>query len=203
MYSWFRNCKSCGHGIFKNRFHPINFFCDECFLKLENHKAPLNVKIFKEPGIIIKPLYLWKEKESEVAHLIHGLKGGKPLDFLSEIAMEISRRNTVSDGTIIIPVPPSKVGEKDHSHHLAKLVSRQLNCVFWDGLKWKNKRTHQKFLNKTERFRNEMERTKTLPKCKKIILVDDLVTTGGTVFAAHKAIKSPKQIEVWSVACRI
>lgn len=198
MYSYFRNCKHCGLSFFK-----INFFCKPCWEKLENHKTTLNSKIYKTPDVVVRCLYTWSSKESIVGDLIHGLKGGTPLAILELLAKDLSRMQAHGPHSVVVPVPSSKVGVKDHAYILAKCISRELNFPFWDGLAWENKSTNQKFLSKTERFVSRMKKTKELSRKFNVILIDDLVTTGATALAAKKVLKGPNPIEVWSLACRL
>lgn len=198
MYSYFRNCKHCGRSFFK-----IDLFCKSCWEKLEIHKAPLNSKIYKAPEVLVRHLYTWTEKESIVGDLIHGLKGGTPKEILKMFAIDLCRRGQRYPNSVVIPVPSSKVGVKDHAYILAKYISEELNFPFWDGLEWLNKSTSQKFLSKTERFIAQMQKTGRLNRKLRVILVDDLVTTGATATAAQRAIKGLNPIEVWSLACRI
>lgn len=203
MNNFFRNCKHCGFSFFHNQLRPIDFFCQRCWLLLEKEKVLPNFKLYKSPQVLVKPLLLWKEKECVVGSLIHGLKGGTPMDVIKKISLEIAFRESHRKDLLIVPVPSSKVGEKDHAFQIAHIVSQELKLDLWDGLKWERKTTSQKFLKKTERFVNSMIKTTDLPRGKQVILIDDLVTTGATATAAHKAIKSLNQIEVWALACRM
>lgn len=203
MNSYFRNCKHCGLGIFHNDFHPIDFFCKKCWCEIEKYKVKSGFKVYKSPEILVKPLFLWKEKEGIVGDLIHGLKGGTPEDVIKKLALEISYRKFPSQDAIIVPIPSSKVGERDHAYQIANIISQELGLQLWSGLRWKDKITNQKFLKKSERFVASMIKNEDFPRKKPVILIDDLVTTGATVTAAYKALKSPNQTEVWALACRI
>lgn len=197
MDLYFRNCKHCGRCFFK-----IEFFCKKCLEKLEQHRAPIQ-SVFKTPEIMVRPLYIWKEKESIVADLIHGLKGGKPEVFLKTLAVELAKKYQANSNSVVVPVPSSKVGVKDHAYMLAKYISEELELPLWSGLEWVEKNKNQKFLNKTERFVAQMKKTQRINRKLKVILIDDLVTTGATGLAAHKAFKSPNPLEVWALACRL
>jgi predicted amidophosphoribosyltransferase len=203
MHSLFRNCKHCGHGICNNNFQGINFFCTRCWEKLEKHKTQNNFVIYKTSEISVRSLFIWKEKDSIVRDLIHGLKGGTPWPVLNKLSLELSSRYELEEEAVIVPVPSSKVGEKDHSCQMANIIAENHNLELWNHLEWTNKKTNQKFLNKTERFVNEMKMTAKLSTGKRVILIDDLVTTGATAMAAYKAFKGLNQIEVWSLACRL
>lgn len=203
MLSYFRNCKHCGLGFFQNHFRSIDLFCQKCWLKLYEERSPSRVVIYKSSEIKVRSLFLWKEKESIVGDLIHALKGGTPKDVLQRLSIEMCMKFFTQKDCIVIPVPSSKVGEKDHAFYMAKTISETLDLELWDGLIWQNKIGNQKFLKKTERFVSQMEKTERINCKKHIILIDDLVTTGATALAAHKAIKGLNQIEVWALACRI
>ncbi len=203
MWSYFRNCKHCGFGFFKNNFTKVDLFCKDCWFLLEIAKSPLRAIFFKGDGIAVRSLYVWTQERPIVGNLIHGLKGGTPINVLTRLSIEIARKFYNQENCIIVPIPSSKVGEKDHAYLIAKCIAETLDIPMWDGLIWENKTKNQKFLNKTERFRASMKKTKSLPRNSKIILVDDLVTSGATIMAAKRAIQSLKPIEVWTLACRI
>lgn len=203
MLSYFRNCKHCGLGYFANNFSPVDLFCKKCWLKLEKTKAPLQARYFKAENLSVRTLYLWREKDSIVGDLIQGLKGGTPRDVLRRLTEEMSFRFFNGNDYVIVPVPPSKVGEKDHAFMMAKFISEGLGLPLWNGLAWVNKKQSQKFSSKTERFEVTMKKTLRLPTRHGIILVDDLITTGATILAAKHVIKSLNPIEVWTLACRI
>jgi predicted amidophosphoribosyltransferase len=170
---------------------------------LEAHRTSFNSSIYKTPEVLVRYLYTWSERESIVSDLIHGLKGGTPKEILKKFARELCRGKSQHFNFMVVPVPSSKVGVKDHAYILAKYVSEELNLPFWDGLEWVNKSTNQKFLSKTERFVAQMKKTKKRDQKLGVILVDDLVTTGATTLAAQGAIKGLNPIEVWSLACRM
>lgn len=201
--SYLRNCKGCGLGFGSNNFTPIDFFCDDCWLALERYKTQNHFLIYKTPSVRVRSLFIWKEKDCLVQDLIHGLKGGTPRDVIHQLTLELSKRYSVDNKTVIIPVPSSKVGESDHAKSMAEIISKDHNLELWDGLRWRRKTRNQKFLNKTERFVAEMILVEKLPINKRVILIDDLVTTGATAQAALKALKGLNNIEVWSLACRL
>lgn len=202
MESFFRHCKHCGAGFFKN-FSTIEFFCQDCWLKLESQRAPRNFKIYKTEKIIIHPHYIWRNDEDIVRDLVSGLKGGTPYLVLERLCNSLCKLKKPDQDSLIIPVPSSKVGEKDHAYLMADLISKKLGLEFFPCLEWAKKGTSQKFLNKNDRFNIEMKSTRKLPGKKGVILVDDVVTTGATAGAALKAFKGLNQIQVWSLACRI
>ncbi|MCI8760296.1 MAG: ComF family protein [Clostridia bacterium] len=111
----------------------------------------------------------------------------------------------------IIPVPISKKRRKERGYNQSELIGKEIakkvgidynsQCLF----KTKNI-VEQSKLNKEEREKNiqgvyKIEKTKLLEN-KKILLIDDIYTTGSTVNECSKTLKqaNPKQIGVLTLA---
>ena len=111
----------------------------------------------------------------------------------------------------IIPVPISKKRRKERGYNQSELIAKEMaknlgieyntDCL----IKVKNI-VEQSKLNKEERQKNiqgvyELHKQNKLQN-KKILLIDDIYTTGSTVNECCKILKqaSPKQIEVFTLA---
>ena len=111
----------------------------------------------------------------------------------------------------IIPVPISKKRRKERGYNQSELIAKEMaknlgieyntDCL----IKVKNI-VEQSKLNKEERQKNiqgvyELHKQNRLQN-KKILLIDDIYTTGSTVNECCKILKqaSPKQIEVFTLA---
>jgi len=114
----------------------------------------------------------------------------------SELSYSIKSALKEPDKYIIINVPRSKKNiakyGTDHSSALAKRVSKLLSCEYYQPLKSKNK-IDQKRLSGEARLRNTnyiIKRNAKDLNGKRIILIDDIVTTGASISACAMLIKS-------------
>ncbi len=171
-------------------------------IQLEKFRLPKNHCELRNVNFAIRALYQWSNGDETVGNVIRGLKGGTPRPALKYFAKEVALRNFTNEKCVVIPIPPTKVGAKDHSYYLAEEIAEQCGYEMKTLLYWKNKKVGQKYLKKTARFQNLIGAKDRLANFDKVILVDDLVTTGATVLAASRAIKGLNKIEVWALACR-
>lgn len=129
------------------------------------------------------------------------------VDFLSD---EISNsiRYSVADykNCIITEVPRSKKRVRkyglDHSQVLAKAVARKLGITYVSILKSKAKKP-QKKMGGEERLKNAKFAYKNRPNLdgKRVIILDDIVTTGASMCAAGKLLYGLSASEV--IGCAI
>ena len=169
-----RDCSVCAKPI--SRCACSNQF-------LENHYVKRLVKVFR---------YL-KHKESAVSNnLIFSLKKDNREDVLSFLSSELeaSVRASIPNISefIITNVPRRKRAIVkfgiDHSALLAKRLAKGLGCEYKKLLKSKSKRP-QKTLHGRERIKNvEFDIKDISLKGKRILVVDDIVTTGASMGSA-------------------
>lgn len=112
---------------------------------------------------------------------------------------------------MIISVPVSRKRKKERGYNqselIAKEISKKLNMEYAKDVLYKTKNTiAQSKLNKEEREENAkgVYEIKNLNKItgKKILLIDDIYTTGSTVNECSKILKqaNPKKIGIFTIA---
>jgi len=107
----------------------------------------------------------------------------------------------------IVPVPPSRSGRRrrgfDHVKNIARRVSRERNIQFLPLLR-RGRAPVQKTLNFTARLANmgaAIRVCAVLPgSARRVILVDDVFTTGATMSACAAALKQRGALEVFAVS---
>ncbi len=191
-----------------------NFLCIKCQKQLEknakfeivqntntNYYFQQHLYIFEYQGIIRKAIidYKFNEKSYFYKTIVNFLLKNKK--FFS----------ILKSYDTIIPVPISKKRRKERGYNQSELIAKEIaknlgieyntDCLF----KVKNI-VEQSKLNKEERQKNiqgvyELHKQNRLQN-KKILLIDDIYTTGSTVNECCKILKqaSPKQIEVFTLA---
>ena len=116
-----------------------------------------------------------------------------------------------SKNSIIIPVPLSKKRQRwrgfNQSLILSQVVSTKEKIEIFDGLIKKRNSRNQAQLSLNERrgnlkdcfsFKNEDEALKAL-RGKKIIIIDDVTTTGSTLEEISQVVKKKNPKEIWGL----
>ena len=190
------------------------FLCKRCYKKLENQaefviqkyknnemKFKEHLYVFKYEGVVRR--YILKYKFQDKSYLYKTF-----VNFLlkNEKFFEI-----IKSYDTIIPVPISKKRQKERGYNQSYLLAKEIakktginieiNCLY----KSKNI-IEQSKLNKEDRVQNiqgvyELRNYKKIIN-KKIILLDDIYTTGSTVNECCKILKvaSPNKIGVLTIA---
>ena len=115
------------------------------------------------------------------------------------------------DAQVYIPVPIHKKRMKKRGYNQAELIANELSQmthipVDSDILMRVVNTTPQKELNDKERaknLKNAFQVRKTIVQYKKIVLVDDIYTTGATLDACAKALKEAGAEKIYFVAACI
>lgn len=175
-----RNCSRCAKVL-----HECS--CSNEFL--ENHYVKTLIKVFR---------YLGHQGYTPGSYLIFSLKKDNRRDVLDFLAEELtaSIRATVTDigDFTVTNVPRRKKAiikfGIDHSAILAKSVAKLLGVKYERFLISKTKRA-QKTLQGKERISNvEFDTIDVDLKGRKILLIDDVVTTGATLGSAAALLHS-------------
>lgn len=215
-----RVCANCGRGTFL-RSSKIDLYCDHCWKKI---KAEFRFNEASDYPFQAFSLLIWNKEISLVENLIYSLKEGmlpSAFDaFAERFYFERIQKLGIIDATdSLLVIPPSRRDrKKDHAYAwgeaLSKVSKIQISSPFefdtreTDGessvrSKLKIKIRPQKQLSKTERFARQFKlKQERLQLPAKVIFVDDLITSGATALAAYKALKSPVNFEVWTIARR-
>ena len=194
----FRSCMNCGSWM-----NLRTYFCHLC------HQTC--IKQFSNPAVIyveniaVKSLLRWPPGESDIlSALVLQLKDD-PAHAWAIWAEEFMIKWNIPDQskkTILISSQSSS--GKTHAQNWGNALSDLLKYSHICPLKPKNTRIKQKELGRNERSARSFDINvdfSTLGN-KRIIFVDDVVTTGKTALAAYKALKKPTHFEVWCLIYR-
>lgn len=158
--------------------------------------------------------FLWAPDQARAkVHLLHDLKIGDNSETWSILSERFLQAHPDLNGppTLLLPLPGRKKRVQDHAWQWARAlapgVGGHVLSVFC-----RKDLISQKHLGKAAR--SDLTINLKRPELKKwlqnqslkgfrLILVDDVVTTGSTAKAAWKALGQPKGLELWALAHRI
>jgi len=210
-------CLSCGQEDF--------WLCQNCFNKIKTYDKifPFTEPIKYLNGVISACPY----NQTLLKNLIHAFKFNYLEDLaqpLAKILIEFWENNSVRArqknvrarrgapqqiiNPIIIPVPLNKKRLLERGFNQAELIAKifaeHFNYPLLTTAMIRQKNTsHQVGLNKSQRQNNikncfQVIKPETVYG-QKIILIDDVVTTGSTLDEAAKALKQKGAVEVWGL----
>lgn len=191
--------------------------CEKCFFELERTsnyllKTEYQNK-FEESGLIsdFKAAFIFRQ-ESAVQNLLHSLKYDKK--FLTGIFLgrllarmfydEIKNWNA----DFIVPVPLHRLKKADRgfnqSEYLAKGLKAELGIEIRKNLlkriRFTETQTHLTYLERRQNVKNAFKvRKPEVLKDKKVILIDDVVTTGSTINECAQVIKEAGAKEIFGL----
>lgn len=188
-YIFYKQCYFCKKKANKN------IICDKCYEKIRSNGYK-KVKIIN--GIRVVGYYFYKE---EIQALIRGIKYHAKREFAQDIAhilVELIGKQLFSENkTEIIPVPLHYKRQKKRKYNHMELISREISlltgCNTNINLITRIKNTWPQYkLNQEERRNNLKNAFKVQPEFysgKKIILFDDISTTGVTMEVLIQELK--------------
>lgn len=154
---------------------------------------------------------LLAQHRGPVRLLIQGLKYKRltsVADFLTELIVSRIKRQDF-EGFMVTPVPLHFTRHLGRGFNQSDLLGRglaaRLNILYEDGILYRPSKTiSQVDLDKSERSSNVRGAFKVADKTsvlgEKILLVDDVITTGSTVKECAKVLKRAGAKEVWALA---
>lgn len=191
-------CKKCGKPIEKDAIE----YCFDCSKKEKNFVRGRAVFIYddKMRESIVRFKYKGKREYGQFygQEIVNVL--GK---YISELKVDA-----------IIPVPIHKERYNNRGYNQADIIARYVGDklgiqVISDGLKRKVNTVAQKELDNKERNKNLYNafesniKQSVLDNIKKVLIIDDIYTTGATIDACAKALCNNKNIEVYFVTLTI
>lgn len=170
-------CSSCEVSLFKNSFQSAEF-------SGEVHKIPCF------------GLFQWYRDRNRILNRLSlALKGGrqrKAWDHYAELfLLEWLKAEAIPSSVVLVPCPSHK-GGPDHAYWFAEALSRKtgiplcnyLECVDVNEQKKLSRQERQRLISLKFRLKQDINE-----KFSRVYFVDDIITTGATVFAAHSLLK--------------
>jgi len=204
-------CAACSNSLYKHE----SVICNQCYVSLPKsnyHTNPNNplATIFKGrfPFMEASAFYLFKKK-SKVQHLLHQLKyKNRPeigITVGKWMADELKESN-FANADMIVPVPlhPKRQLKRGYnqSTQLANGIGNKLSIpVLEDVLYRKTATKTQTKKGKADRWENVEAIFDIYPSAqlegKKIILIDDVITTGSTIESCANAIHKQANVQLY------
>ncbi|NIM03425.1 ComF family protein [bacterium] len=201
-------CVICGRLLAADNKERI---CGDCWSRIIYLNRPIDIKLSLEriwsvavyEGVLKELIHQFKYKERK--YLASPL-GKLLVDFVDEYLKE-------ERFDYIVPIPLEKARQKKRGYNQAELLARVLgeamNKPILTDLVERRKKTKPQFgLNREERFENlsgafEISKTgeEDIPTIagKKILLLDDLTTTGATLDECARALRTAGVSEIYAL----
>jgi ComF family protein len=203
------SCKQEGQWFCQNCAAKINLnsiqVCPVCRKKSKNGLTCANCQFnFPLTGLQIAASY---QKNPELARAIKILKYKFSEPLAQNLGKILTNAGSQISQCIITPVPLHSKRQRwrgfNQAENLAKVVAKNLNLPIENLLTRQRNTPPQAKLNKTEREKNltgafAINMKKSL-QGKKIILIDDVVSTGSTILECAKVLKIAGASEVWGL----
>ncbi len=188
-----RNCFGCGKGD--------RYLCSFCEAKIKNGEL---IKKDGFEGII--SIYKY---DGLIKNIIEKIKYGFVSDTVEEMAEKMARKLKLDYPNIVrywqkekyslIPIPLHEQRLRWRGFNQSEILTEKLSKIL--KLKWRNNliirklkiKSQAKIKNREEKWKNmtdvfQVVNNKKIPK--KIILIDDVITSGATMTAALKTLKN-------------
>ncbi len=198
-----RCCEACDQSLVGNEL----VICTACRVALPRVKTDsilsdtLKEKFAHMPEVAGIASFLLFTKKGKVQKLLHALKYKGRSEVGTEIGFmfgqELSEQNQLPDAQLIISVPLHKKRIANRGYNqsdiLAEGFSKATN-IPWSGMILKRTRNTSSQTGKTKMERRENVRdvfmVKNAVSQKRVILIDDVLTTGATLEACIHALKA-------------
>lgn len=149
----------------------------------------------------------WIPGQSDlVSHFLLALKANPSSELYLKLSLlwlgQLGRKKGLGP-TVLVPIPSSR--RPGQALHLAQAISNISGFMIWDGLVLDDS-TEQKRKGRKGRQLRRMDVRKNFTSkalnSQRIILIDDVLTTGATVRAALRALEGIQIEEIWTIAYR-
>ena len=206
-------CHSCNREVFSEEY-----FCKDCEKQIAfndknicNHcgRALINAQAYcqtcssheKYVDIARSPFIY----EGEIARLIKNFKYNKRY-FFKDMFCEYMKRTCIKnmfDPDVVVYVPMTKREKRKRGFNQSKILAKQLskimNLPLVDAISKSKDTKRQATLDKEQRLKNLQDAftvEKSMVKGKKVLIVDDVTTTGATAESIAKKLKKAGAVKV-------
>jgi predicted amidophosphoribosyltransferase len=202
VIKYIRSCFYCSSG---ERIE--SGLCTICWKTLESKKQVREITPKIESALTGYYLFSWEKDKSPLLNATMVLqKNPESFEMHLRFAEWLSYGQPYQNNLCFIPIPSTTLGQKDHAYWLAHNLAKIWQAPMGNILKWKHKPGLKKEQSRTDRRVGLIELVSEeflkTHKNRKLILIDDIVTTGSTVRLAYEALRTPDKIEIWAIACR-
>ena len=196
-----KHCKICFNEIkdysLTNVLNPHNILCKNCL-------SLLKAKFIKFKIGSIEALSIYHYDES-IRKLIYQFKGCYDVELKNIFLFRyVTFLKIKYSGYIVIPIPSSKVDDEKRGFNHVKEMFSILKMNMIDELEKISQEKQSSLTSKNRLNINDklILKNKDSITSKKILIVDDIYTTGATMFKAIELIKKakPKDIKVLTIA---
>lgn len=195
-----RACTYCG-SLYINQ----KALCSHCFSQLKA-RISFGHRQIKE-NLEAEYLWDWTPRQDELlSKLLLSLKGVESAQMWSYFAETLLKEFHIPRDCIFIPIPTKRSG--NHALGLSKALSYLTGRSSVEALELSIESVvEQKSLTKKQRAENSEPRfvvknSKIPQQGRSIVLVDDIITTGGTALMAYKALGVDNNVKIWALASR-
>lgn len=212
-----RFCISCKFKL----THVESFICENCFHQIER-PDPSRIehefkRKFETDNLIAEfaPAFIF-EKEKPLQHLIHSIKyeeNFKAGIYLgSKIGQLLQEKILNWDADLMIPIPLHRLKQAERGYNQSYYIAKGMSFILHIPVEL-NAVKRQKYTNTQteltlEKRKENISRAFTIKRKssvigKKIILVDDVITTGATISECAALLKSNGALELFAVSVAI
>jgi predicted amidophosphoribosyltransferase len=190
-------CLNCG-----SFFPRPSLFCQPCEEALLTAEF-CGMKLESTEGLTHSSLFDWvPERSDALSKLFLILKGHRQKKAWEQWAFLfwVQKRPQLYQGRLHFFSAPGSSGQPDHAYYFAQALAHFSGGEFHGSLK-KERSTHQRGRSRSQRARLQVLENVKIPEGR-LILVDDILTTGATAKACHRALGESSKFEVWTLGKR-
>ncbi len=176
---------------------PLCFNCSERIIK----HGSLDIKGHKLLYLI--PWWNFSKENDPVKKLLHQLKGGRDVVLWSYLVSQlVSMVGYQEKSVFAYPLSKSTQVFPDHAATFAYWASQLLNPLEIVGLR-SERASKQALLSRAERGLKTFQSVRPKARGMSVVFLDDVVTTGATLSAAHRALGQPRNFLAMSIFRRM